>query len=123
MTDLSFVLLYVASPTESAMFYGRLLGQQPAEASPGFAMFVLPSGMKLGLWARHDVQPPATATGGGGELCFTVPTPHAVHETYAQWVAQGVPIVQTPVQMDFGYTFTAVDPDGHRLRVFAPSQE
>ena len=23
--------------------------------------------------------------------------------------------------MNFGLTFTAVDPDGHRLRVFAPS--
>jgi hypothetical protein len=24
------------------------------------------------------------------------------------------------VQMDFGYTFVAADPDGHRLRVFVP---
>jgi len=23
--------------------------------------------------------------------------------------------------MDFGFTFVALDPDGHRLRVFAPS--
>jgi hypothetical protein len=23
--------------------------------------------------------------------------------------------------MDFGHTFTAADPDGHRLRVFAPA--
>ncbi|MBU2848483.1 drug:proton antiporter, partial [Acidithiobacillus ferriphilus] len=22
---------------------------------------------------------------------------------------------------DFGYTFLAIDPDGHRLRVFAPT--
>jgi hypothetical protein len=28
--------------------------------------------------------------------------------------------VQSPIAMDFGFTFTAVDPDGHRLRVFAP---
>jgi len=25
--------------------------------------------------------------------------------------------------MDFGYTFVALDPDGQRLRVFAPSPE
>jgi len=29
-------------------------------------------------------------------------------------------IIQEPVQMDFGYTFVATDPDGHRLRVFVP---
>jgi predicted enzyme related to lactoylglutathione lyase len=34
----------------------------------------------------------------------------------------GVAIAQKPVEMDFGYTFTALDPDGHRLRVFAPGQ-
>jgi hypothetical protein len=26
-----------------------------------------------------------------------------------------------PVQMDFGTTFVATDPDGHRLRVFVPA--
>ena len=25
-----------------------------------------------------------------------------------------------PTAMDFGFTFVALDPDGHRLRVFAP---
>ncbi|WP_374468302.1 hypothetical protein [Ferrovibrio sp.] len=29
-------------------------------------------------------------------------------------------ILQPPTAMDFGYTFLAADPDGHRLRVFAP---
>jgi hypothetical protein len=24
--------------------------------------------------------------------------------------------------MDFGYTFVALDPDGHRLRVYAPAE-
>jgi hypothetical protein len=26
-----------------------------------------------------------------------------------------------PTKMDFGTTFVALDPDGHRLRVFAPA--
>jgi predicted enzyme related to lactoylglutathione lyase len=30
-------------------------------------------------------------------------------------------IVQPPTRMEFGYTCTALDPDGHRLRVFAPA--
>jgi hypothetical protein len=29
-------------------------------------------------------------------------------------------ILQPPTEMDFGRTFTAADPDGHRLRVFKP---
>ena len=36
------------------------------------------------------------------------------------WKKQGMPIAQQPTEMDFGYTFVACDPDGHRLRVFAP---
>jgi hypothetical protein len=28
-------------------------------------------------------------------------------------------MAQTPTEMDFGTTFVALDPDGHRLRVFA----
>jgi hypothetical protein len=27
------------------------------------------------------------------------------------------------VDLDFGYTFTALDPDGHRLRPFVPAPE
>lgn len=34
---------------------------------------------------------------------------------------RGLPMLQTPTTMDFGYTFTATDPDGHRLRVFSPA--
>jgi hypothetical protein len=37
-------------------------------------------------------------------------------------VKLGLRIIQEPVKMDFGFTFTAADPDGHRLRVFAPAQ-
>ena len=29
-------------------------------------------------------------------------------------------IAQAPATLDFGHTFVALDPDGHRLRVFAP---
>ncbi len=32
-----------------------------------------------------------------------------------------LPIAQPPTAMDFGLTFVALDPDGHRLRVFAPA--
>ena len=120
MSAPNFILLYVAEPAASARFYSRLLGQEPVESSPTFAMFALPSGVMLGLWARHTVEP-AAAAGSGGELAIAVGSPAAVHEHHALWRGWGLPILQQPTPMDFGFTFTAADPDGHRLRVFAPS--
>lgn len=116
----NFVLLYVASPTESAGFYARLLAQPPVESSPTFAMFALGSGVMLGLWARHTVEPAAAGRPGSTELAFTQPSREAVDALHAEWQERGLPIIQVPTVMDFGYTFTATDPDGHRLRVFAP---
>jgi predicted enzyme related to lactoylglutathione lyase len=40
--------------------------------------------------------------------------------TIARWQALGARIAQAPTRMDFGFTAAALDPDGHRLRVFAP---
>lgn len=113
-------ILYVASPTASAAFYTDLLGKPPIEASPGFALFALSSGVMLGLWAAHGVEPAATPV-GGSELAFAVAGHDVVHALHAAWTAKGMTILQAPVAMDFGLTFTAADPDGHRLRVFAPT--
>jgi predicted enzyme related to lactoylglutathione lyase len=118
MPDISFVILYVDSPEKSVAFYQPLLGRAPVEASPGFAMFAMESGLMFGLWARRDVEPKAAAAGGGSEICLTVGDVDAVH---ADWAKRGLPIVQPPTDMDFGRTFTALDPDGHRLRVFRPA--
>ena len=38
---------------------------------------------------------------------------------YQAWVKQGVTIVAEPTRLEFGYTFVAQDPDGHRIRVCA----
>lgn len=121
MADPNFVLLYVDSPAASAAFYENLLGRAPVEASPTFAMFALASGVMLGLWSRHTVEPPATASGGGAELAITVPDRDAVRAMHADWSRRKLIIAQAPTAMDFGYTFVALDPDGHRLRVFAPA--
>lgn len=118
---IDLTLLYVESPTASAAFYAGLFGRGPAEAAPGFAMFVLPGGGKLGLWRRADVLPAAVAAPGAGELNFILPGKAAVEELHAAWAAQGIRILQPPTEMDFGYTFTACDPDGHRLRALFPA--
>lgn len=122
MTDPNFVLLHVTSPAASAAFYADLLGKPAVETSPTFAMFALDSGVMLGLWAAHTVQPPATAP-GGCELAFAVDGAERVQALHEAWRAKGLPIAQPPTEMDFGRTFVALDPDGHRLRVFAPRAE
>jgi predicted enzyme related to lactoylglutathione lyase len=116
-----FVILYVADPIASATFYARLLGQAPIESSPGFAMFGVAPGLMLGLWARADVQPAVETRAGGGEFAFALDGNAEVDAWHARWRDAGCRITQAPVAMDFGYTFVAEDPDGHRLRVFAPT--
>ena len=122
MIDPNFILLYVSNPASSAAFYENLLGKPPVESSPTFAMFALDSGVMLGLWAKHTVQPAATLA-GGGEVAFSVPDNSVVSDLYTDWLERGLAIAQVPTRMDFGYTFVALDPDGHRLRVFAASGE
>ncbi len=119
MADISFILIYVEDVAASEAFYAKVLGRPALESSPTFAMLPAAPGVRLGLWRRDGVAPAANAP-GGGEIAFTVENQAAVEETIARWQALGARIVQPPTQMDFGFTATALDPDGHRLRVFAP---
>lgn len=119
----SYSILYVADPQASARLYAELLDAQPVDASPTFVLFALEGGKMLGLWVRDSVKP-AVADGAAGtsELAFRVEdagTVDALHET---WRARGLAILQAPQQVDFGYTFLATDPDGHRLRAFARNE-
>lgn len=122
MIEPSYVLLYVDNPYASAEFYSVLLGKQPVELSPTFAMFVLENGVKLGLWSRHTTEPAPAALPGSSELAFSVKDPAAVNALYQEWGSRKLRLAQAPREMDFGFTFVALDPDGHRLRVFAPNQ-
>jgi len=117
-----FVLLHVNQPTVSAAFYSRLLQREPVESSPTFAMFALADGLMLGLWQRTQVQPESCGAPGASELCFVAPDDAQVEAAHQRWQALGLEILQPPTRMDFGYTLTAADPDGHRLRLFAPAR-
>jgi len=121
MTDINFVLLHVESPKRSEALFADLLGRPAVESSPTFAMFAMSSGLMLGLWGRAGVAPPADAP-GGSEIAFAVDDDAAVDARCAEWRARGLTIIQEPTKMDFGRTFVARDPDGHRLRVFAPAR-
>lgn len=120
MAEPNFIILYVDNPTASADFYAALLGKPPVESSPTFAMFALRSGVMLGLWSRHAVEPAAAPMlGGGSEVAFAVESRDEVASLYHAWTGRGLRVAQKPADMDFGHTFVALDPDGHRLRVFA----
>src|SRR5258707_7841671 len=94
MPDFDLVILYVDSPPASAAFYADLLGRQPLEASPTFAMFALPGGGKLGLWSRHTVEPAAAGAGGGGEIAFVVGDRAEIDVVHADWQGRGPAIAQ-----------------------------
>jgi predicted lactoylglutathione lyase len=121
MSDPNFIIFYVNNPTSSTDFYKTRLGKGPIEASQTFAMFALDSGVMMGLWSRHTVEPVAVAMPGSTEIAFSVGDRSEVDAKYQEWTAQGLRVAQAPTAMDFGYTFVALDPDGHRLRVFAPA--
>ncbi|CCD97580.1 VOC family protein [Bradyrhizobium sp. STM 3809] len=120
MPDFSFLILYVDNPPASAAFYSGLLGQPVIEQAPTFAMLPLRDGVMLGLWSRHTVEPAASGASGFSEVAFTVSDAAEVARIHDDWKARGLTIIQAPTRMDFGTTFVALDPDGHRLRVFVP---
>ena len=120
MAQPNMLLLYVADVASSATFYANLLGHAPIEQSVNFAMLPLAQGVMLGLWARQDVQPAATLS-GGNELIFAADSRAEVDTLHESWRGKGLPIVQAPTTMDFGYTFVALDLDGQRLRVMHAS--
>jgi hypothetical protein len=89
----------------------------PVENSPTFVLYVLPGGLKLGLWSAADMRP-APRPAGGVELSFSLPDEASVRQTFADWTALGLKPVQEPTRMDFGFTCVVAAPDGHRLRPF-----
>lgn len=113
--NLGFVLLFVTNPQKSGLFYQELLDMKPIEESPTFVMFALKNGVMLGLWSKYTAEPRVDVPAGALEICF--PTDN-VDELYEDWGSKHVTIAQKPTDMDFGRTFVALDPDGHRIRVY-----
>ena len=120
MSDVNFILIYVDDVAANEAFYTFILGRQPVESSPTFAMMPAAPGLMLGLWKREGVKPKATPS-GGGEIAFAASGKPEVDALFAEWRGLGVAIAQEPTAMDFGYTFVGLDPNGQRLRVFAPT--
>jgi predicted enzyme related to lactoylglutathione lyase len=121
MSNVSFILVYVDDVAKSEAFYASILNQGAVESSPTFAMLPAAPNLMLGLWKRDGVKPAANSA-GGCEIAFAAADDAEVSRLFADWRSRGVAIALAPTKMDFGYTFVALDPDGTRLRVFAPAE-
>jgi predicted enzyme related to lactoylglutathione lyase len=117
-TQLGFVL-FVKDPIASSKFYEQLFGLKPIEQSPTFALFSLKNVM-LGLWSHKTAEPKVTASAGATEIAFSEDN---VDVLYNQWKNMDIPMAQPPTEMDFGRTFVALDPDGHRIRIYKLREE
>ena len=120
MTDTNIRSLYVADLDTSSRFYAAILDRAPVQQSPTFVMFILDSGLMLGLWRKDRVAPGSVP--GGADLGFKVGR-HQIEQHFADWQTAGARIAMPPTDLDFGRTFVALDPDGHRLRVYAIADE
>lgn len=116
------IVLYVNDLARASQFYQDLLGLKPIEGAITFHSFTLSNGMSLALKAKHSVVPAIEEMSGNGELAFTVDEPKKVDKLFSEWEAKGARIIFPPSQMPFAYTFVALDPDGHRLRVASMGQ-
>ncbi|PJD95746.1 MAG: hypothetical protein CK426_09195 [Legionella sp.] len=117
MLEPNVIVLYVDDIARTSQFYQDLLGIKPEEASPTFHSFALSNGMNLALKAKYSVTPPTEAKSDNGELAFTLDSNQNVDELFVAWQSRKIDILLPPTQAPFGYTFVALDPDGHRLRV------
>lgn len=121
----AMLIRYVEQIERSVAFYQMILKAPPIEHHPNFAMFKVNDQFMLGLWNRQEVTPAVTQKAGASELDLLVATRNDVDALFQQWKNAHIPglnILHHPTVLDFGYTFTCADHDGHRIRVFTPAQ-
>lgn len=121
MLDLKLIVLVVEDALASARFYKSLFNKSVIVEADTFTQIALHEEVQLGLWSRSTVEPETQTAGGATELNFQVANTQELNSLHEDWRARGVQIAQAPTRMVFGDTFTALDPDGHRIRIFAPS--
>ncbi|GGZ28808.1 VOC family protein [Asticcacaulis endophyticus] len=103
------VKLQVCDVAISARFYAALLGCEAVGNSADHAVFVTED-MRLELVSGN----PVTAH----KIDIVMTDADRVVRTYEHLWDACVRLPQIPTDMGFGLGFVALDPDGHRLRVF-----
>lgn len=120
MTEITTLLVPVTDPAASARLYAAVLGREPVDASPTFVLFA-GTGVALGLWKKDGVEPRPDPVAGGMEIGIKLPDFAAVETAHRAWGELGLTIAMPPRDLDFGRSFVALDPDGHRLRGYCLS--
>lgn len=113
------IILYVTDVDKSTALYSKILQAEPIEQYSEFSVFALSNDFILGIQAKSGIDPKPQPHFGGFEISMSDVSKQDVDDIYKQWCNLDVDIVMRPVDLDFGYTFVAIDPDGHRLRVCA----
>ena len=113
------IIIYAEDVSKSTGFYAKILKAEPLERYNEFSVFALSSDFILGIQSKAGIDPKPQVHFGGFEICMSDITNDEVDSIYQQWHELNVQIEMPPTQLDFGYTFVALDPDGHRLRVCA----
>lgn len=117
------VVFYVEDIEASQRFYAKIFDAKSDALSPTFVFIPLLPNLSLGLKQLNQTVLPANKSGGGAELSLIVENEIELDELYQEWKSNEVRFSQQPTALVFGKTFVALDPDEHRIRVFAPKSE
>lgn len=117
------VVFYVEDIEASKSFYAKIFDAKSDALSPTFVFIPLLPNLSLGLKQLDQTVPPTNKSGGGTELSLIVENEIELDELYQEWKSKEVRFSQQPTELVFGKTFVALDPDEHRIRVFAPKSE
>ncbi|MGO2112592.1 MAG: VOC family protein [Pseudoclavibacter sp.] len=117
MTAPNLFLIYVRDAEAATAFYRDLFEIEPVFTSPRYIAFEVAPGVLFAVWSgkRERAVPETPRT---SEVGLMVPGgAAAIDETFRQWVAKGVTVVDEPADEVFGRTFVVADPDGNLIRV------
>ena len=119
MLTIDSVVLYVKNIEVSQQFYTQVLGCDSQVLSPTFVAINFANNITVTLKQNTDLTPVSSITGGGSELSIVVADSTKLQQLYQSWKGHLVEFAQDPIQLLFGINFVALDPDGHRIRVFS----
>lgn len=119
MLTIDSVVLYVKDIEASQRFYTQVLGCRSQVLSPTFVAINFANNITVTLKQNTSLIPASNITGGGSELSIVVADSTKLQQLYQSWKVQSVEFAQDLIQLSFGVNFVALDPDGHRIRVFS----
>ena len=119
MLTIDSIVLYVENVELSMAFYESAFECRPKLLSPTFAVVEFAENVKITLKQTDALTPSSHVRGGGTELSIPAMSRVELDNLFEQWKKLNVVFAQECEESVYGVNFVALDPDGHRLRVFA----